>query len=38
MLAFIDDFWILGCLFLGMIPLVLILRANKPGKAALGAH
>jgi DHA2 family multidrug resistance protein len=30
MLAFIDNFWLLGVLFLAMIPLVFLLRKNRP--------
>jgi DHA2 family multidrug resistance protein len=31
MLAFIDNFWILGVLFLALIPLALLLKPPKPG-------
>ena len=31
MLAFIDNFWILGVIFLALIPLALLLKPPKPG-------
>ncbi|MCX5682708.1 MAG: DHA2 family efflux MFS transporter permease subunit [Planctomycetota bacterium] len=31
MLAFIDNFWILGVVFLALIPLALLLKSPKPG-------
>lgn len=38
MLAFVEDFWLLGVLFLAMIPLVFLLKKNRPGKGPMGAH
>jgi DHA2 family multidrug resistance protein len=38
MLSFIDVFWILGALCLGMIPLVLIMKKAPPHQTAAMAH
>lgn len=35
MLAFIDNFWVLGCVFLAMIPLVFLMRKTIPQKEAV---
>jgi DHA2 family multidrug resistance protein len=32
MLAFIDNFWILGLLFLALVPMALLLRSPAPGR------
>src|SRR5436853_7932630 len=31
MLAYIDDFWLLGAAILGMIPLVFLMKRARPG-------
>jgi DHA2 family multidrug resistance protein len=38
MLAFIDNFWVLGCVFLAMIPLVFLMRKTIPQKEAVAVH
>ncbi len=38
MLAFIDDFRVLGLLFLGLIPFVMLLQRVRPGGVAAAAH
>jgi MFS transporter, DHA2 family, multidrug resistance protein len=37
MLAFIDAFWLMGLTFIGMIPLMLLLKKAKPHTAESGA-
>ena len=36
MLAYIDNFWLLGVLFLLPVPLVLLMRNVKPAKGGMG--
>ncbi|MGA1980301.1 MAG: DHA2 family efflux MFS transporter permease subunit [Sedimentisphaerales bacterium] len=38
MLAFIDNFWVLGVVFLVMIPLVFLMKKTTPRKAAVSLH
>jgi DHA2 family multidrug resistance protein len=33
MLAFADDFWLMGLTFLGLIPLMLLMKKTKPHTA-----
>ncbi len=37
MLAFIDNFWILGVMFTALIPLVFIMKKTVPHRAAVPA-
>lgn len=37
MKAFIDNFWMMGMIFLAMIPLMFFMRRTAPGKGAGGA-
>ena len=37
MLAYIDNFWILGVVILFMVPLVFLMRKTKPG-STLAVH
>jgi DHA2 family multidrug resistance protein len=37
MLAFIDNFWVLGVMFAALIPLVLIMKKTVPRRAAVPA-
>jgi len=38
MLAFIDNFWLLGVICLAMIPLIFFMKKAKPGHGPLAAH
>ena len=39
MKAFIDSFWVMGCIFLAVIPLMFLMRKTAPAKArATAAH
>jgi MFS transporter, DHA2 family, multidrug resistance protein len=38
MLAFVDNFWLLGVLFLAMIPLMFLMKKTKPHRPTMGAH
>ena len=38
MLAFVDDFWVMGLLFLGLIPLMFMMKKSRPHGANPGAH
>ncbi|HZT32614.1 MAG TPA: DHA2 family efflux MFS transporter permease subunit [Bryobacteraceae bacterium] len=35
MLAFVDTFWLLGAIFIGLIPLMFLMRRTRPHKGAL---
>ena len=34
MLSFVDNFWLLGVIFLALVPLAFLLRKPGPGKPA----
>jgi len=38
MLSFIDAFWILGAVFLAMLPLLLLMRKPRHQVGAAGMH
>ena len=38
MLSFVDDFWLLGLIFLAVIPLMLFMKKAKPATEAVAAH
>ncbi|MDB5978643.1 MAG: transporter, partial [Nevskia sp.] len=38
LLAYLDDFKILGLLFLGMLPLLLLVKAGKGGDGPVPGH
>ena len=38
MLAFVDDFWLLGGLFLLLIPIMFLMKKMRPQRAAIAAH
>ena len=39
MLAFLDAFWVMGCVFLAVIPMMFLMRKMAPAKArAAAAH
>ena len=38
MLSFVDDFWLLGVIFLAVIPLMLLLKKAKPPEGPVAAH
>jgi DHA2 family multidrug resistance protein len=38
MLAFIDNFWVLAVIFLGMIPLVFLMKKTIPRKEIVAVH
>jgi DHA2 family multidrug resistance protein len=38
MLAFVDDFWLLGVVFLAVIPLMLLMKKTKPVEGPVTAH
>ncbi len=38
MLAFADDFWLLGIAFLAMFPLILLMKKTKPQAGAAPMH
>jgi len=38
MLAFVDNFWLLGVVCLAMIPLMFVMKKSKPQKGPLGVH
>jgi DHA2 family multidrug resistance protein len=35
MLAYIDCFWLLACVILGMVPIVFLMKRSKPGEMAV---
>jgi MFS transporter, DHA2 family, multidrug resistance protein len=35
MLSYIDNFWLLGCAIMAMIPLVFLMKRSKPGEMAV---
>jgi MFS transporter, DHA2 family, multidrug resistance protein len=38
MLSFIDDFWIMAMICLGVIPLLFLMKKIRPGKAPAAVH
>ncbi len=34
MLAFVDDFWLMGLMFLGLIPLMFLMKKSRPHAGA----
>jgi DHA2 family multidrug resistance protein len=38
MLAFIDNFWLVGVCVICVMPLVFFMKANRPGKGGVSAH
>ena len=38
LLSYIDAFWIVGAVLLAMLPMLLLLRKNRPGAAAAPVH
>ncbi len=38
MMAFADAFWVLGMVYLGMIPLLFLMKRTKPVVGAIGVH
>jgi DHA2 family multidrug resistance protein len=38
MLAFVDDFWLMGLMFLSLIPLMFLMKKSGTHKAAASAH
>ena len=38
MLAFLDDFWLMGLTFLSLIPLMFLMKKSRPHGAPLSAH
>jgi hypothetical protein len=38
MVSFVGLFWLLGVIFLAMIPLVLLMKRPEHGGPAVGAH
>jgi DHA2 family multidrug resistance protein len=36
MLAFVDDFWLMGLTFLGLIPLMFLMKKGRPHQAPVG--
>jgi DHA2 family multidrug resistance protein len=38
MLAFVDDFWLMGLMFLCLIPLMFLMKKSRPHGATLSAH
>jgi DHA2 family multidrug resistance protein len=38
MLAFLDDFWLMGLAFLSLIPLMLLMKKTRVNRAPVGAH
>ena len=38
MLAFVDDFWLMGVMFLILIPLMFMMKKARPQAGAVTAH
>jgi len=38
MLAFLDDFWLMGLSFLSLIPLMFLMKKTRSSKAPISAH
>src|ERR1017187_7508441 len=38
MLAFVDDFWVMGLLFLGLIPLMFMMKKSRPHEVIASTH
>jgi len=38
MLAFVDDFWLMGLTFLSLIPLMFLMKKSRPHGAPMSAH
>ena len=38
MLAFVDDFWLMGLTFLSLIPLMFLMKKSRPHRAPVSAH
>jgi DHA2 family multidrug resistance protein len=38
MLAFLDDFWMMGLMFLSLIPLMFLMKKSRPHGAPISAH
>jgi cbb3-type cytochrome oxidase subunit 3 len=38
MLAFADSFWLMGMIFIAMVPLMFLMKKAEPGKAPAGVH
>ncbi|MFB3922700.1 MAG: DHA2 family efflux MFS transporter permease subunit [Terriglobia bacterium] len=38
MQAFVDNFWLLGVLFMGIVPLMFLMKKSRPQRAPVGAH
>jgi DHA2 family multidrug resistance protein len=36
MLAFVDDFWLMGLTFLSLIPLMFLMKKSRPHAAPVG--
>ena len=36
MLAFVDDFWLMGLTFLGLVPLMFLMKKSRPHQAPMG--
>jgi len=38
MLAFVDDFWLMGLTFLSLVPLMFLMKKSRPHRASVSAH
>jgi DHA2 family multidrug resistance protein len=38
LLSYIDAFWVVGAVLLAVLPMLLLLRKNRPGAAAAPVH
>jgi len=38
MLSYIDAFWVMGVIFIALVPLVLVMKKPQPSAAAPPAH
>ena len=38
MLAFVDDFWVMGLMFLILIPLMFLMKKGRPQASSMGVH
>ncbi len=38
MLSFVDNFWIMGVIFLCAIPLMFLMKKTQPHKGPMGGH
>jgi DHA2 family multidrug resistance protein len=38
MLAFVDDFWMMGLTFLGLIPLMIMMKKSRADGSSVSAH